>query len=283
MIEPDILRRAVRTALEEDIGPGDVTSIAVIPEGTSARGRFVAKSRLVVCGLFVAREVFRQINPEVRFRALCDEGSSHDPGSILATLEGSARSILMAERTALNFLQRMSGIATRTRSCVKIAASGVATIADTRKTVPGLRQFDREAVRTGGGENHRAGLYDAILIKDNHWRLAGGIHESVRRARAAFPDEGKNRRPIQIEVGGLAELDEALASGVDAVLLDNMNESVLKAAVSRAAGQVFLEVSGGVTEERIPSLAALAVQRISMGSLTHSSPAADIALEVEPS
>ena len=282
MIEPDILRRAVRAALEEDVGPGDVTSVAVIPEGTGARGRIVARSGLVVCGLFVAREVFNQLDPNVRFEALCDEGSSQDSGSILATVEGSARSILAAERTALNFLQRMSGIATRTRRCVTGAASGRATIADTRKTVPGLRPFDREAVRTGGGENHRTGLYDAVLIKDHHWRLAGGIPEAVRRARSAFPDDGKDRRAIQIEVGSLAELEEALASAVDAVLLDNMDEAVLKEAVARAAGRAFLEVSGGVTEERIPSIAALEVQRISIGALTHSSPAADIALEVDP-
>lgn len=281
MIEPEVVRGAVRAALEEDVGSGDLTSETVVPDTARASGRIVARRALVVSGLFVAREVFRQVDPEVEFRDRAREGSPAREGETLATVRGSARSILAAERTALNFLQRMSGIATLTHRCVERASGSGARISDTRKTAPGLRPFDREAVRSGGGENHRAGLYDAILIKDNHWRIAGGVARAVRRARLRGESSPPQRPGVEVEVGTLEELEAALAAGADAVLLDNMDIATLRAAVERARGRAFLEVSGGVTEDRIAEIASLGVQRISMGSLTQSAPAADIALELE--
>jgi len=183
MIEPGALRRAVRAALEEDLGSGDLTSRAVIDAAARARGRIVARQPLVVAGLPVASEVFQEVDPAILFREACAEGASLGAGDLLATVKGAARSILAGERTALNFLQRMSGIATATRRLVRQIEGRRLQIADTRKTAPGLRAFDKYAVGVGGGSNHRAGLYDAVLIKDNHWRLAGGVAEAVRRAR----------------------------------------------------------------------------------------------------
>ena len=282
MIDMDAVRRAVRAALEEDLGSGDITSEAVLPAGTPARARILAREALVAAGLPVAREVFRQVDPGLRFSETCAEGDRRPPGESLATLSGAARSILAGERVALNFLQRMSGIATATRRAVELAVGHGVAIADTRKTVPGLRTLDRYAVRVGGGVNHRGGLFDAVLIKDNHWRLAGGVAEAVRRARRAA---GAPRRgaagPIEVEVTTLQELEEAIGAGAEAVLLDNMDAALLARAVEAARGRAFLEVSGGVRMEEIPGIAALGVQRISIGALTHSVRAADIALEVE--
>ncbi|MFQ5876111.1 MAG: carboxylating nicotinate-nucleotide diphosphorylase [Acidobacteriota bacterium] len=281
MIDPETMRRVVRLALEEDLGGGDITSRAVVDESVAARGRIVARDPLVVAGVDVAREVFRQVDDRLDFRALCADGDARRAGEVIALVAGAARSILAAERTALNFLQRMSGIASRTRELVeRVRGSGV-EIADTRKTAPGLRAFDKHAVRAGGGVSHRTGLYDAVLIKDNHWRLAGGVGNAVRRARAALAGEARGVR-IEIEVGTLREVDEALDAGADAVLLDNMDAELLREAVSRAAGRACIEVSGGVGADRIRSIAALGVQRISLGLLTHSARAADIALELEP-
>lgn len=282
MIDPESLRRVVRTALEEDLGAGDITSRAVVPEGTPARGAIVAREALVVAGLPAARQVFLEVDPRVVFRDCCHEGDLLRPGDHLARVEGAAISILAAERTALNFLQRMSGIATATRRLVRLAAGSGAVISDTRKTAPGLRLLDKYAVRVGGGSNHRAGLYDAVLIKDNHWRLAGGVGQAVRRARDAFRGRAAPRGGIQVEVGSIDEVREALEAGADALLLDNMDAATLREALSEARGRAFLEVSGGVGEEDIPRLAAAGVDRISVGSLTHSVGAIDIALELEP-
>jgi nicotinate-nucleotide pyrophosphorylase (carboxylating) len=281
MIEPEIVRSAVHIALEEDIGSGDITTAAVVAEAEHARGRIVARNGLVVSGLFVAREVFRQVDPHLSFRSWCEERARLDEGGLLATVEGRAQSILTGERTALNFLQRMSGIATFTRRCVTLAEGSGAMISDTRKTAPGLRAFDREAVRAGGGSNHRAGLFDAILIKDNHWRLAGGVSEAVRRARTSDRSGPTEGRSIEVEVSTLAEMEEAMAAGADAVLLDNMDRSTLREAVQQARGRVFLEVSGGIREKDIEEVSSLGVQRISLGALTQAAPAADIALELE--
>jgi nicotinate-nucleotide pyrophosphorylase (carboxylating) len=225
--------------------------------------------------------VFREVDPLVEFREACAEGDGREAGDLLASVEGPARSVLAGERTALNFLQRLSGIATATRRLVRLVEGSGASISDTRKTAPGLRFLDKYAVRVGGGHNHRAGLYDGVLLKDNHWRLVGGVGEAVRRARAAF---GRHRAPaggIQVEVGTIEEVREALAAGADALLLDNMDAATLEKALALARGLGCLEVSGGVREEDIPRLAAAGVDRISVGSLTHSARAADIALELE--
>lgn len=281
-LDPEALRLAVRSALQEDIGSGDVTSRAVVAEGARARGSIVSRQPLVVAGLAVAREVFRQIDDEVLFREACADGAELQSKALLASLEGRAWSILSGERTALNFLQRMSGIATRTRRIVRMAERSAVEIADTRKTAPGLRALDKYAVRVAGGTNHRAGLYDAILIKNNHWRLAGGVAEAVRRARLAQGDFRSGAGRIEIEVGTLDEVRDALGAGAEALLLDNMDPRTLEQALGIARGRAFLEVSGGVREGDIPRLVALGVSRISMGCLTHSVEAADLALELRP-
>ena len=284
MIDPEILRRAVRAALEEDLGPGDITSQAVVGEAARGRGRIVARESLVVAGLPAAREAFRQVDPGLVFDEAAAEGERRGAGEPIAFVSGAARSILAAERTALNFLQRMSGIATAVRRLVdRVGESGL-QVADTRKTAPGLRAFDKYAVRVGGGTNHRSGLHDAVLIKDNHWRLAGGVAAAVSRARQAMADRGSGagrRARIEVEVGTIADLEEALEAGADAILLDNMDATTLERAVTRARGRAFLEVSGGVGEDDLQRLAALGIDRVSIGSLTHSVRAADIALELE--
>jgi len=282
MIDPQSLTRMVRAALDEDLGAGDLTSRLVVPAEARAVGRIVARESLIVAGMDVAREVFFQVDSAVTLDAAARDGEARDRDQALGSVEGAARSILSAERTALNFLQRMSGIATMTRRLVGLAAGSGVEIADTRKTAPGLRALDKEAVRAGGGANHRAGLYDAILIKDNHWRLAGGVGQALRRARAGAlgtPAEGK---PIEIEVGTIEEVEEALSAGAEALLLDNMDPATLASAIALARGRAFLEVSGGVREQEIPRLVKSGVDRISLGALTHSVRAADIALEVGP-
>ena len=282
MLEAEIVRHAVRAALEEDLGPGDVTSRAVIDPGARAKGTFVARERLIVAGLPVAKEVFRQVDPALAFREACRDGDERAAGESVAVVEGPARPILAGERTALNFLQRMSGMATAARRAVALAGASRVQISDTRKTAPGLRPLDKYAVRAGGGTSHRAGLFDAVLIKDNHWRLAGGVGEAVRRARRRLQEEGSNLAGIEVEAGTIEEVSEALEAGADSILLDNMDRDRLRRAVALARGRAFLEVSGGVREEDIPFLASLGVDRISLGSLTHSVRAADLALEVTP-
>ncbi|HKB07795.1 MAG TPA: carboxylating nicotinate-nucleotide diphosphorylase [Candidatus Polarisedimenticolia bacterium] len=281
MIETEALRRAVRAALEEDIGPGDCTSAWVVEPGSRARARIVARESLTVAGIPVAQEVFRQVDPTVQFRPECADGAVLSRGETCVTVEGGARSILTAERTALNFLQRMSGIATATRHAVELLAGATVQISETRKTAPGLRVLDKYAVRVGGGSNHRQGLYDGVLIKNNHLRLAGGVGPAIDRARRQMAQESKSV-PIEVEVSTIAEMEEALAARADAILLDNMIGPVLERAVALGRGRAFLEVSGGVRLQDIPRLAALGIDRISLGALTHSVRAADLALEAEP-
>jgi nicotinate-nucleotide pyrophosphorylase (carboxylating) len=278
MLEPSLVSRIVRAALDEDLGrAGDITSAAVVDETARARGRIITREAVVVAGLPVAREVFRAVDPALTFEDACGEGERRAPGESLASVGGVARSILAGERTALNFLQRMCGIATTVRRLVDSVAGRGVQIADTRKTAPGLRGLDKYAVRLGGGTNHRTGLHDAILIKDNHWRLAGGVAEAIHRARRLG-----GGLPIEIEVTTAAEAEEALAAGAEALLLDNMDETTLARAVAVARGRAFLEVSGGVREADLPRLAALGIDRISIGAITHSVRAADLALELEP-
>jgi nicotinate-nucleotide pyrophosphorylase (carboxylating) len=276
-LDPALYREAVRRALAEDLGWGDVTTEATVDPARSARGVILVKRDCVIAGLDVAAETFRQLDPAIVFTARRTDGDRCEPGTVAAELQGAAGAMLTAERTALNFLQRLSGIATLTRRYVE-AAGGRITILDTRKTTPTLRALEKYAVRAGGGTNHRSGLDDAILIKDNHIRLAGGVAEALRRMKAT-----RREMPIEVEAQSLAQVDEALAAGVDIILLDNLPIEETKEAVRRIAGRAQVEISGGVTLDRIPELAATGANYVSVGALTHSAPAADLSFELEPS
>jgi nicotinate-nucleotide pyrophosphorylase (carboxylating) len=278
LIADFLLDDVVERALAEDLSGGDVTSAAAVAETERAVAKAVAHSPLVVCGGNVFARAFYKVDPGLRVEQRLAEGSRAKPGDVLWLAEGSARSLLMAERTALNFAQRMSGIATLTRAFVDaIPAGSQLRIADTRKTTPGLRFLERYAVRVGGGHNHRDCLGSAVLIKDNHIVAAGGITAAIQRARAHAPHTSR----IEIEVDTLEQLDEALAAGAEIVLLDNFDSVALKAAVAKAKGRVLLEVSGGITLARVPELGNLGVDVASVGALTHSAPAADIGLDIE--
>jgi nicotinate-nucleotide pyrophosphorylase (carboxylating) len=275
-LPPQAYRDLVRQALAEDRGTGDVTSAATIAPGTRARGAIIAKSNLVVAGLDVAAEAFRQLDPQSAFEVRWGDGARVQSGETVAIVRGDARALLEAERTALNFLQRLSGIATVTARYVDAARGGI-TILDTRKTTPGFRALEKYAVRCGGGTNHRHRLDDGILIKDNHKRLAGGVAAAARRAM----DKGAGL-PVEVEVENLDELDEVLKTGVPRILLDNFTTYDIREAVKRIAGRADIEISGGVTLERIPELATTGAQFVSVGALTHSAPAADLSFELEP-
>jgi nicotinate-nucleotide pyrophosphorylase (carboxylating) len=283
-LDPGLYRDIVRRALEEDVGTGDVTTAATVLPSQRARGVFVVKADCVIAGLEVAFEVFRQVHENLKkgsgvdpfFIAHKQDGEWCRAGEEIAEVVGSAAALLTAERTALNFLQRLSGIATRARQFVD-AAGGRITVLDTRKTTPTLRAIEKYAVRAGGAANHRAGLFDAVLIKDNHIRLAGGVKAAVERARKQRP-----RLPIEIEAQTPAEVDEALDAGADTILLDNLTLEEIRDAVSRTRGRVPLEISGGVTLDRMSELAATGAGLVSVGALTHSAPAIDISFELEP-
>jgi nicotinate-nucleotide pyrophosphorylase (carboxylating) len=269
---------AVARALAEDLGDGDgdLTSEATVDEGARARARIFQKAAGVIFGLTLAEEAFRALDPGVLLERLTAEGQWREGGQVLA-VEGSARAILGAERTALNFLARLSGVATMAARCVRaVEASGV-QILDTRKTTPGLRRLEKAAVAAGGAVNHRSGLFDAVLIKENHAALAGGVGEAVRRVRARSPDAA-----VEVECRTLAEVDEALGAGADRILLDNMSPQELSAAARHVGGRAELEASGGVTLETLPEIASTGVQFVSVGALTHSAPAIDLSLILEP-
>ncbi len=269
-------RDLVARALAEDVGRGDVTSRAVVDEDLRARGVIQAKAPLVVAGLEVAFEVFRQCDAGAVFEVRWGDGARCERGEIVAVVTGNARALLTAERTALNILQRLSGVATLTAAYVEVAAGRI-TVLDTRKTTPLLRALEKYAVRCGGGTNHRFGLDDAVLIKDNHKRLAGGVTAAVTRALGA----GTGLH-VEVEVETLDELDEALAAGASAVLLDNFTTYDLRRAVERVAGRARIEVSGGVTRARLPEIASTGADTVSVGALTHSAPAVDLSFELEP-
>jgi nicotinate-nucleotide pyrophosphorylase (carboxylating) len=269
-------RDLVRQALAEDRGAGDATSAATIAAGTRAAGTIIAKSDLVMAGIDVAAETFRQLDPGAVFEVRWGDGSHVSAGEVVAQVRGTAHALLEAERTALNFLQRLCGIATLTSKFVDAAGSGI-TILDTRKTTPGFRALEKYAVRCGGGTNHRQRLDDGILIKDNHKRLAGGVGAAAARAMTA-----SGGLPVVVEVETLAELDEVLKAGVPRILLDNFTTHDIRAAVARVNGRAEIEISGGVTLERIPELATTGAQYVSIGALTHSAPAADLSFELEP-
>jgi len=276
-LDPGEYAGLVRRALDEDVGSGDVTTRATVPPAVEGRGVLLAKTQLVVAGLDVARSVFTAAagGGPIRFAAQVAEGDTVEAGTALAIVDGSAAVLLTAERTALNLLQRMSGIATETRRYV-IAAGGRITILDTRKTTPGLRVLEKYAVRVGGGTNHRFGLYDQILIKDNHVRLAGGIFAAIAAARRQAPG-----LMVEIEAQTVGEAAQAADGGADMILLDNLTTAEIRDAVSRIGGRARTEISGGVTLERISELATTGADFVSVGALTHSVRAADISFEVD--
>ena len=272
------LQSVIDAALAEDTGRGDPTTEATVPADLTAVAGVVMREPGVVCGLAVAHEVVLRLDPSAEMEVLVGDGESvAEVPCTIARIEGSARAILTAERTALNLLQRLSGIATVTRRYVSAVEGTGVEILDTRKTAPGLRRLDKLAVACGGGTNHRADLADAILIKDNHVALGTGVHGAVLAARTAHP-----HLHIQAEADTLEQLDEAIAAGADSVLLDNMSVPTLRAAVARAAGGIRLEASGGVTLETVRPIADSGVDAISIGALTHSVRALDISLEVHP-
>jgi nicotinate-nucleotide pyrophosphorylase (carboxylating) len=274
-LDPGDYRELVRAALAEDLGRGDITTEATIEPGQRVRGVLLAKRPLVLAGLDVAFEAFRQLDATLKTERLREEGERCEPGDHLARVTGQARALLTAERTALNFLQRLCGIATLTRRFVD-AAAGRLVVLDTRKTTPLLRALEKYAVAAGGGTNHRARLDEAVLIKDNHVRLAGGVAAAIGRVRRHHPG-----LLIEVEAQNLPEVDEALAASADIVLADNMNDDDVRETVRRTRGRAQVEISGGVTLDRIPRLASIGADRVSVGALTHSAPAADISFEID--
>jgi nicotinate-nucleotide pyrophosphorylase (carboxylating) len=275
-LDPAELEALVARAFAEDLGNGDVTAAATVPAEARALARIRQKAPGVVYGLDLAELAFRALDPIAELERQVDEGAWREDGPVLE-VRGNARALLAAERTALNFLARLSGIATLTARCVREVEGTGARILDTRKTTPGLRMAEKAAVYFGGGTNHRIGLFDEVLIKENHAAAAGGVGEAVRRARAARPD-----LPLEVEVRTLDELDEALDAGAPRILLDNMDLATMRAAVERTAGRASLEASGGVTLERLREIAETGIDFISIGALTHSAPALDLSLILEP-
>ena len=266
----------IDTALAEDVGDGDRTTELLVPEGAAGRATLTQKAPGVVAGLRVAEAVFHRVDPTLRWRAHVDEGAWRE-GGLVAEVAGPSRSILTAERVALNFLQRLSGVATLTARYVRETSGTGARILDTRKTTPGLRVLEKQAVLAGGGHNHRSGLYDAILVKENHAAMAGGVAEATRRALAAA-----GGLPVEVECATLDELRDALSAGAPRILLDNMTNDELREAVATTAGRAELEASGGVSLETVGAIAATGVDFISVGALTHSAPALDVSLLLEP-
>ena len=271
---PRDISHCINRALAEDIGSGDVTTDSIVPAGASLRGRIIAKQDGVVAGLAIANEVFRTLNREITFESKVGDGSEVNRGAVLAELNGDARALLTGERTALNFLGRMSGIATLTRQFVNAVGGTSAVILDTRKTAPGLRTLDKLAVRFGGGQNHRIGLFDMVLIKDNHIDFAGSISAAVERVRG-----GGTGLPIEVETRTLENVREALRLGVERILLDNMSPETMRDAVTVANGRAKLEASGNVTLENVFEVAQTGVDYISVGALTHSPRVFDMSLE----
>ena len=273
------LQDVVARALAEDVGAGDLTTLATVPEGTRARATMLQKEPGVLFGLDAAELVFRTLDPEARLERLAPEGAWADAGALpLAVLrvDGDARAVLSAERTALNLVQRLSGVATQTARFARAVEGTGARVLDTRKTTPGLRLLEKAAVRAGGGVNHRIGLWDQMLVKNNHIDVAGGVAQATRAALAAYPGV-----PLEIECRDADEIDAALDAGATRLLLDNMSLDELRAAVARVGGRATLEASGGVNLETVRDVGATGVQFVSVGALTHSAPALDLSLKLE--
>jgi nicotinate-nucleotide pyrophosphorylase (carboxylating) len=279
LLNTHAVRRLIDLALEEDLGRGDVTTQAVIEHGRTATAHLVAREPLVLAGLGICSEVFHRVDPTVTVVERAKDGDRIAPGAQVASYQGSATSLLAAERTALNFVQRLSGTATMARSFVEAAAGTGLRIADTRKTTPGFRLLEKYAVRMGGASNHRFDLGSGVLIKDNHVAVAGGVTEAIRRTRGRVPHGLK----IEVEVDSLDQLDEAIAAQADIILLDNFTFADVERAVDRVrtlTPRPLLEASGGITLGRIPDLAKVGIDLVSVGALTHSAPAVDLGLDV---
>ena len=273
-VATDTVERIVLAALAEDIGAGDVTTDATVPADAVGVADLLVKEAGVVCGVRVAETTFRALDPDIRFEALASDGDVVDPPAVVARISGSERAILTGERVALNFLGRLSGIATLTRRYVDALEGTGTAVLDTRKTTPGLRELEKYAVACGGGRNHRFGLDDAVLVKDNHLRAAGSVPAAVELVRAA------SALPIEVECDTLDQVAEALDVGVDAILLDNMSLEQLREAVALTGGRARLEASGGVTLDTIRAIAETGVDEISVGALTHSARSLDVSLEL---
>jgi nicotinate-nucleotide pyrophosphorylase (carboxylating) len=268
----------LRLALEEDLGPGDVTTPLVVDAARTGAAVIEAREPLVVCGLALAEAVFRSLDPALRFEPIAADGADAEPGAVLARLDGRLAPLLAGERTALNFLMRMCGVATTTRRFVRaVAGTGVA-IVDTRKTLPGWRALDKYATAVGGATNHRVGLFDGILLKDNHVAAAGGVALTIKTALAAAPPGLR----VQIEVESAQDAVAAVEAGADFLLLDNRTPAQVREIVARVGGRALLEVSGGIDLGNVREMAETGVARISIGALTHSARAADVALEIAP-
>ncbi len=266
----------IKSALAEDIGHGDMTTDSLVEPDIEASGVFLAKARGILAGIEVSQAVFAMLDPQVSFMIHKQDGETINPGDILARVEGRAASLLTGERLALNYVQRLSGIATKTRHYVDLIGDAPVRLVDTRKTTPGLRVLEKYAVTVGGGHNHRFGLYDGVMIKDNHILVAGGITPAVEKVRAKVPHTLK----IEVEVDTLEQLQEALGAGADIILLDNMDLTTLKKAVKMTRGRALLEASGGINEKTIAAVAKTGVDLISAGALTHSAVSLDISFDI---
>jgi nicotinate-nucleotide pyrophosphorylase (carboxylating) len=271
------LERIIENALLEDIHTGDITTLAVAPECKKISGRLVAKEPMILCGVSVAARVFHFLDQSIDFKSNRTDGSVLETGDIIAKITGEASLLLQGERVALNLLQRMCGIATTTSQFVGAIKGTKAKVVDTRKTTPGLRQLEKYAVRIGGGRNHRTGLYDGVLIKENHITAAGGISVAIQKAREYIPHTMK----IEVETETLIQVQEALEAGADIIMLDNMNTKTMRTAVNLIAGRALVEASGGVNLDTIRSIAETGVDLISVGALTHSARAMDISMLME--
>jgi nicotinate-nucleotide pyrophosphorylase (carboxylating) len=274
----DGLTGLVLQALSEDVGSGDVTTGATVPEDARARARIVQKAPGTIYGFDAAEAVFTQLDPGARCERRVEEGVWREEGGPVLSVEGRAQALLTGERTALNFLAHLSGVATMSARAAHAVEGTGAKVLDTRKTTPGMRALEKTAVAAGGASNHRAGLYDAVLIKENHIAAAGGIAQAVARVRAAAPELGGT---LEVEVRNEEEIDEALAAGAPRLLLDNMDDAQLRAAVAQVSGRAELEASGGVTLQTLRAVAETGVEWVSMGALTHSAPALDLSLLLE--
>ncbi|TMA15676.1 MAG: carboxylating nicotinate-nucleotide diphosphorylase [Deltaproteobacteria bacterium] len=273
----DAVGRLIALALEEDVGPGDRTAEACVPPSAHGSALIFAKEPLIVSGTSAAARVFRALDPGCELEALAGESDAANPGEGILRVRGSLRAILTGERTALNLLMRLCGVATITRRYAQALAGTKTRLLDTRKTTPGMRELEKAAVRAGGGFNHRGALFDGILVKDNHAAAAGGIGEAVRRARA----QAHPLLKVEAEVSTPQQIEEALEAGADMLLLDNLDDDELRKAVQQVRGRVPVEASGGMTLDRLPRVAATGVDYVSVGALTHSAPAVDLSLMVE--